>query len=146
MNSKKQIYSLDSLPQIADDIIALINNQNIHVITLEGSIGAGKTSLVRIMLQKMGVNQPVSSPTFSYINVYDLPEGKKVYHFDLYRLSGLQQFYDAGFDEYMQDENALILIEWPNLVEKELCGPVCKIYIEYISADQRELTYNCNVK
>ena len=98
------------------------------------------------MLQKMGVAQPVSSPTFSYINVYDLPSGKKVYHFDLYRLSRLQQFYDAGFDEYMQDEQALIFIEWPAVLEKELQGKVCTIYIEYISADQRELRYDCKVK
>ena len=146
MNTKKQIYSLESLPQVADDIIKLIEDKHIHIVTLEGSIGAGKTSLVRTMLQKMGVAQPVSSPTFSYINVYDLPSGKKVYHFDLYRLSRLQQFYDAGFDEYMQDEQALIFIEWPAVLEKELQGKVCTIYIEYISADQRELRYDCKVK
>lgn len=141
MNSKKCIYSLDSLPQVADDIIKLIQDNDIHTVTLEGSIGAGKTSLVRTVLQKMGVSQPVSSPTFSYINVYTLPSGKKVYHFDLYRLSGVQQFYDAGFDEYLEDETALVFIEWPELIEKELFGRVCFLKIEYVSSDKREIVY-----
>ena len=86
MISKKHTYSLDALPHIADDIIKLIKDEHIDIITLEGSIGAGKTSLVRTILQKMGVCQPVSSPTFSYINIYTLPNGKKVYHFDLYSI------------------------------------------------------------
>ncbi len=141
MNTKKQIYDLEALPQIADDLIKLIHDENITIVTLEGSLGAGKTSLVRTMLQKMGVQQLVSSPTFSYINMYVLPNGKKVYHFDLYRLSRLQQFYDAGFDEYIEDQNAFILIEWPALIENELHGKICKVMIEYISADQREITY-----
>ena len=141
MNVIKKTYSVECLPQIANDLLQLIEDQNIHIVTLEGSIGAGKTSLVRTVLQKMGVNQPVSSPTFSYINVYDLPSGRKVYHFDLYRFSRLQQFYDAGFDEYLQDEQALVLIEWPELIQKELYGAVCSIYIEYVAADKREITY-----
>ena len=118
MNIKKQIYSLENLPHIADQIVTFVIDQQIQIVTLEGSIGAGKTSLVRTVLQKMGVFQPVSSPTFSYINIYVLPSGRKVYHFDLYRLSRLQQFYDAGFDEYIEDQDAFILIEWPALIEK----------------------------
>ena len=146
MISKKHTYSLDALPHIADDIIKLIKDEHIDIITLEGSIGAGKTSLVRTILQKMGVCQPVSSPTFSYINIYTLPNGKKVYHFDLYRLSRLQQFYDAGFDEYIEDKQALICIEWPALIEKELHGNICKLMIEYISAEEREITYTNKVQ
>ena len=146
MNIIKTTYSLEYLPHIADELMQFIKDQNIDIITLEGSIGAGKTSLVRTILQKMGVAQQVSSPTFSYINVYELPGGKKVYHFDLYRFSRLQQFYDAGFDEYLQDEQALICIEWPELIQKELCGVICSIYIEYVSADLREITYSCKIK
>ena len=70
MNIKKQIYSLENLPHIADQIVTFVIDQQIQIVTLEGSIGAGKTSLVRTVLQKMGVFQPVSSPTFSYINIY----------------------------------------------------------------------------
>lgn len=142
MNSKKYTYSLDSLPQVAADIIRLMHDENIHIITLQGSIGAGKTSLVRTILQQLGVDQPVSSPTFSYINVYTIANGRKVYHFDLYRLSRLQQFYDAGFDEYLEDDQAIIFIEWPELLEKELHGNVCKLMIEYVSSDKREITFN----
>jgi len=139
MNPENIIYSLEALPQIARHIIKLIRDEHVHFITLEGSLGAGKTSLVRTILQEMGISGLIQSPTFSYVNMYTLPGGKKVYHFDLYRLSSLQQFYDAGFDEYMSDPDALIFIEWPGLIEQELFGIICKVMIEYKSADQREI-------
>ena len=68
------------------------------IVTLRGDLGAGKTTLVRYMLRALGVQGRIKSPTFALVESYNLPKFP-VYHFDLYRFSTPDQWFDAGFDD-----------------------------------------------
>jgi tRNA threonylcarbamoyladenosine biosynthesis protein TsaE len=82
------------------------------VVWLEGELGAGKTTLVRALLQALGYSGPVKSPTYTLVELYVV---SRIYlhHFDFYRFTNPQEFLDAGLDEYFRDD-AVCLVEWPD--------------------------------
>ena len=102
-----------------------------QVITFTGDLGAGKTTLIRALLKDLGVNQPITSPTFTYVNRYITANGKTLYHFDLYRLNALDEFMAQGFDEYLYQPNSWCLIEWPAVVMPLLTHGTCHITLDY---------------
>ncbi len=131
------IYSLENLESTAGKLNELLSPCGI--ITLTGPIGAGKTTLIRALLQAQGVTDMITSPTFSYMNVYTGKDNKRFVHFDLYRLDNLDQFIAAGFDEYLQQPGATVLIEWPEIIESLLVNmPHCHLLIDYLD-DKRKL-------
>lgn len=81
------------------------------ILCLIGDLGAGKTLLVQGIAQGLGLNEEITSPTFTVMNVYEgtIP----VYHFDLYRLESPEQLLDIGFDEYT-NAGGIAIIEWPD--------------------------------
>ena len=116
-----------------------------RILTFSGTLGAGKTTLVQEMLKQLGVSGPIASPTYTYVSVYPLKDGRTVYHFDLYRLSSFQECIQAGFDEYLYDDKALCFIEWPEIIESLLPKQdVCKVSIEYIDEKNRLITSVCD--
>ena len=106
-----------------------------------GSLGAGKTTLVRSLLKECGVQGPITSPTFTYVNCYKNGQGKLFYHFDCYRITSIDEFIQAGFDEYLYQENSWCFIEWPELIVPLFDQAVCYVSIDYISDEQRVLSY-----
>jgi tRNA threonylcarbamoyladenosine biosynthesis protein TsaE len=100
---------------VQNDLLPILKNNSILLFI--GPLGAGKTTLIKELLNAYNVNELITSPTFNYVNVYKAKNGEKIYHFDLYRLSSLDEFLDMGFDEYFY-EDALILVEWPQIIEK----------------------------
>lgn len=91
------------------------------VIHLSGDLGTGKTALVRAMLRELGFSGPVKSPTFTLVEPYNLPNFS-VYHFDLYRFSSGDQWFDAGFDDILAGPG-LMLLEWPEKAAGALGAP-----------------------
>ena len=84
------------------------------VICLIGDLGAGKTTMTQSLARALGVDDYITSPTFTIVNEY---EGKMpLYHFDVYRIGSSEEMYDIGFDEYIDGEGVCI-IEWANLIE-----------------------------
>lgn len=95
------------------------------VICLIGDLGAGKTTMTQSLARALGVDDYITSPTFTIVNEY---EGKMpLYHFDVYRIGSSDEMYDIGYEEYINGEGVCI-IEWANLIEDIL--PDEYLYIE----------------
>ena len=113
--------------------------EDTKVFTFTGPLGAGKTTLVQEMFKKLGVQEPVQSPTYTYMSVYRLPENRTLYHFDLYRLKTEEDFSATGFDEFLYQPNSWCFIEWPGVIENLLKEEVCHILLDYDDDDTRML-------
>lgn len=136
---KKIEYSFDQIDQIANDFVKDL--QGVQVVTFTGGLGAGKTTFVQAVLRQMGIKLAVVSPTFTYFNQYQLPDGTTVYHFDLYRLQSLAQFEAAGFFEYLYQPNSIVFIEWPEIIDSALKQAVCRVKLSVIDPLVRRLEY-----
>jgi tRNA threonylcarbamoyladenosine biosynthesis protein TsaE len=131
------IYDLKEIKDVAEQLNLFIGNCS--VVTFVGSLGAGKTTLIGALLKERNVIDSISSPTFTYVNSYKAQDGQYFFHFDLYRLDNIDQFIAAGFDEYLYQKKAMILIEWPEIIEPLLARmPHCKVTIDYVD-EQRKL-------
>lgn len=107
------------------------------VVVVSGEMGAGKTTLIRGACRALGVEGPVTSPTFTIGQRYDgrIP----VSHLDLYRLTGLEGEDPGLLDDYL-DATSVAFVEWPAVAEPELAGRrVVEIRIVHRGADEREI-------
>jgi tRNA threonylcarbamoyladenosine biosynthesis protein TsaE len=99
------------------------------VFAFQGSMGAGKTTLIKAICEELGVKESVTSPTFAIINEYKDREGDSIYHFDFYRINKLEEAFDFGYEDYFYSGN-LCFIEWPEIVESLLPENCVKVTIE----------------
>ena len=99
-----------------------------QVFTLTGDLGVGKTVFTQGFAHGLGITEPVNSPTFTIVQVY---EGGRLpfYHFDVYRIGDVEEMDEVGFDEYVMGEG-VSLIEWANLIEEMLPERRTEIIIE----------------
>jgi tRNA threonylcarbamoyladenosine biosynthesis protein TsaE len=100
------------------------------VVTLEGDLGAGKTSLVQAICRGYGVTDPVTSPTFALVHEYRAPHSP-VFHLDLYRLAGPHQLANIGWDDALASK-ALVLIEWPERAGSELPSAMRALRLSHV--------------
>ena len=99
-----------------------------QVYTLIGDLGVGKTVLTQGMACGLGITEPVNSPTFTIVQVYE--EGRMpFYHFDVYRIGDVEEMDEIGYEDYFYGEG-LCLIEWANLIEEILPDAYIRITIE----------------
>ena len=99
---------------------------------LQGELGVGKTTLVRGFLRALGFKAVVKSPTFTLVESYDLG-GRRIYHFDLYRLTNPQSLEELGFRDYFDGE-ALALVEWSEHAAGRLGSGDILIQMRYASS------------
>ena len=107
-------------------------------ITLDGELGAGKTTLVRHLLQALGVTGRVKSPTYAVVEPYEVDTGH-IWHFDFYRFNDPQEWEDAGFRDIFASEG-LKLCEWPANANGMLPTPDIAVRISVVDEDQRQVT------
>ena len=89
-----------------------------QVFTLTGDLGVGKTVFTQGFAAGLGITEPVSSPTFTIVQVYE--EGRlPFYHFDVYRIGDVEEMEEVGFEDYVMGDG-VSLIEWANLIEEIL--------------------------
>jgi len=103
------------------------------VVTLDGDLGAGKTTLARAICMGYGVRDEVTSPTFAIVHQYEAPKSP-VYHVDLYRLDGPRDLQNIGWDDLLQTD-ALLIVEWPDRAGDLLPAQHVPIQLRHIDAD-----------
>lgn len=107
-------------------------------IVLNGELGSGKTFFIRKVLFKFGITN-VNSPSFSIVNEY---YGKfKIYHFDFFRIKKIEELYEIGWQDYMNDNTSVIFIEWGDLFPKVLPPKRKEIKIAVTNTDSREFEF-----
>ena len=114
---------------------------------LSGDLGAGKTTLTRYWLQALGHQGAVKSPTYTLVEPYAITQTedkqqtvtKSVYHADLYRLQDPEELSFIGFDEYLDDPTALVIIEWASRADDYLPPPHLFIDIRQLDDNQRQV-------
>ena len=136
--NKKVEYSLNKIDEISQLVIDKI--KTIRIILLRGELGSGKTTLVKSVLKKMGINDCVTSPTFSIVNEYDFSENI-IYHFDLYRIEKIEELDIIGFEDYIYSQN-ICFIEWPEIVLNKIDLQYLDIEIRNLDEDKREIIIN----
>ena len=133
-------YSEVETKKVARDIAQ--NMGTIGIIVLNGELGAGKTKFTEGFLKYFGLDKEISSPTFNIVNEYKNSD-ITIYHFDVYRLEDVEEFYAIGGEEYFS--SGICLIEWGELIEEALpddCIRIsfekdnCNENIRYIKIDQ----------
>lgn len=140
----KEIFSVitkdESQTMLIGEKIAGITAKG-SVITLVGDLGAGKTHFVKGFAKGMNCTNLVTSPTFTLLNVYD--NGKMpIYHFDMYRLSSLEEAEELGFNEYfdLSTLDGVSIVEWPQQVEGLINVTHYQVEIQKIDESQRKIT------
>lgn len=103
------------------------------VFVLTGDLGSGKTKFTEGILSYYGLEDEISSPTFTIVNEYQKKE-ITIYHFDVYRLEDVSEFYEMGGEEYL--ENGICLIEWGELIKDAL--PKDYVHITFCKDDKNE--------
>ena len=93
------------------------------IIILKGELGAGKTAFTKGIAEGLGVKNEVTSPTFTLMSVYQVPNHetiKEMVHVDTYRLNTFEEILEIGIEEYLGKQDTLMIIEWPEKVDKLL--------------------------
>lgn len=103
------------------------------IVTLDGDLGAGKTTLARAISVGYGVREEITSPTFAIVHVYDAPKSA-VYHIDLFRLDSPKELQNIGWDDLVQAD-ALLLIEWPERAGEMLPANHVPIQLRHLEGD-----------
>ena len=108
------------------------------IIALVGDLGTGKTALTKYIAEGLGVTEEVISPTFNIVKEYR--SGRiPLFHFDVYRLSGSEEFLDTGAEDSLED-SGLSVIEWADIVADALPEDSLLINIEYAGKGERRIT------
>src|SRR5690606_9036825 len=108
---KMEIHSLEQLDFLVRKLIPEVKHK---IVVFEGDLGAGKTTFIKSLVKELGSKDEVSSPTFSIVNEYSIPN-VKVFHFDLYRVKSEDEALDFGVEEYL-DSGSFCFIEWPEII------------------------------
>ena len=109
--------------------------QHGQVIVLNGNLGSGKTFFIKKLMQQFEINY-ANSPSFAIVNEY---EGKiKAYHFDFYRLKNINELFDIGWQDYLNDDEAVIFIEWGELIYEALPKERLEIFITILEGTMRK--------
>ncbi len=130
------IHSLNDLPDAADAVLASLDGRT--VVVFRGEMGAGKTTLIREILARLGSADNVASPTFALVNQYSTETGAPVYHFDFYRIDRIEEAYDFGYEEYFYSGD-LCLVEWPEKIEELLPDNILTVRIRVDSEEERTI-------
>jgi len=104
-----------------------------------GSMGAGKTTIIKAICEALNATDIISSPTFTLVNEYRTSGGEAIYHIDFYRIKKQDEVFDFGVEEYLSGDSYCFM-EWPELVEEILPGETIRVRISVDDHEQRILS------
>ena len=134
-----KIDSLDNIRAAAREFVKNRGEGNVYA--FYGKMGAGKTTFIKAICEELGVDDVITSPTFSIVNEYrSETTGELIYHFDFYRIKKLEEVYDMGYEDYFYS-GALCFLEWPELIEELLPGSAVKVTITQNDDDSRTVDF-----
>ena len=108
------------------------------VLLFYGNLGAGKSEMTRGIAEGLGVSGPVTSPSFTILNVYD--DGRvPLYHFDWYRLESAEELYEMGMDEYLGGDGVAV-VEWPTQCPEAIPETHLAVKLTPVGESEREIT------
>lgn len=132
------IASLSELPKVAQMLLEQLGGRN--VVAFFAPMGAGKTTLISALMEHLGSQDTVTSPTFALVNQYYTAERQTVYHFDFYRINSIAEAFDMGYEEYFYSGD-LCLVEWPEKVEQLLPDDTMVVQIDVIDPTTRRFIF-----
>jgi tRNA threonylcarbamoyladenosine biosynthesis protein TsaE len=123
---KAEISSLNEINHIAGKFLEAYPGERIFA--FYGQMGAGKTTFIKALCERLHVVDYVTSPTFALVNEYQTDDSGPVFHIDFYRIKNLQEAFDIGYEEYFSS-GEYCFVEWPELIETLLPPATVKILI-----------------
>lgn len=126
--------SINDLPKIAEKLILDFGTSN--VILFFGEMGVGKTTLIKVLCEKLGVEEGTSSPTFSIVNEYLSKRDQSIYHFDFYRIEEETEVLDLGYEDYFYGDK-YCFVEWPEKIPNLLPHNAVRVNIVQDEDDNR---------
>ena len=125
------------LPTAAKQLLNYCGEKKIFA--FYGSMGAGKTTIIKAICESLGTMDIVSSPTFTIVNEYKTSDGKTLFHIDFYRIKKQEEVYDFGIEEYLRGDSYCFM-EWPELIEELLPPETVMVRISVGDHEQRILS------
>lgn len=117
---------ISHLPEVAASILKDAGSMKLFL--FYGEMGAGKTTLIKELCRQLGVEEVVSSPTFTIVNEYLTNDQSMIYHFDFYRIKSESEAFDLGYEDYFYSGN-YCFVEWPEKIESLLPDKAVKVMI-----------------
>lgn len=127
------------IDKLVDDLsLKIKKNNNFKAIALIGDLGTGKTYISKRICKNLGILENVKSPTFTYFIEYK-SDSFNIFHFDLYRLSSIDELYEIGYEENIGLNNTIYLIEWANNILDAMPDNTLYIELKYSGEFSREI-------
>ncbi len=109
-----------------------------RIFAFYGSLGAGKTTIIKAFCKLLGASDLVSSPSFTIVNEYRTVNGESLYHIDFYRINKKEEVYDFGIEEYLSD-GSYCFMEWPEIIDDLLPLDTVRVRITAGNNEERIL-------
>lgn len=138
MSKTWKYLKLSDLEKTGKELLEAYPKERIYAFV--GKMGAGKTTFIKALCLSLGVEEEVSSPTFSLVNEYRGGAEKTIFHFDFYRIETETEAYDIGLEEYLDSGN-YCFIEWPDKIDSLLPPSFVLIKIKELEGE-REIESN----
>jgi tRNA threonylcarbamoyladenosine biosynthesis protein TsaE len=139
------IFNVSELDSISREVLAVAiqskKENRATIIALSGDLGAGKTTLVQSLAKQLGITEHLQSPTFVILKSYQLSATsyKLFTHIDAYRLNSKEELEKLNWQEYANNPDNLICIEWPEQVEGLLSEDILCVSLEHVSEQERKI-------
>jgi tRNA threonylcarbamoyladenosine biosynthesis protein TsaE len=139
------IFNVSELDSISREVLAVAiqskKENRATIIALSGDLGAGKTTLVQFLAKQLGITEHLQSPTFVILKSYQLSATsyKLFTHIDAYRLNSKEELEKLNWQEYANNPDNLICIEWPEQVEGLLSEDILCVSLEHVSEQERKI-------